>query len=40
MFFGQFLTERPFSLVLAIVGVAAWVALWIFMHVLAQDERR
>ena len=26
MFLGQFLTERPFSVVLAVAGVAGWIA--------------
>ena len=40
MFFGQFLTEQPFSLALALLGMAAWAALWIFTLVLAEDEER
>ena len=27
LFFGQFLSDRPFSIVLALCGVCAWVAL-------------
>lgn len=38
MFFGQFLTDRPFSLPLAIWGMVAWAALWIFTLVLAEDD--
>jgi hypothetical protein len=40
MLFGQFLTERPFSLALASAGAATWLALWVFVLVLAQGERR
>ena len=27
LFFGQFLSDRPFSIVMASCGIAAWVAL-------------
>ena len=40
MFFGQFLTDRPFSLRLAVWGMAAWAALWIFTLVLAEGDGR
>ena len=37
MFLGQFLTERPFSVVLAVAGVAGWIACWAFTLVLAGE---
>ena len=40
MFFGQFLTERPFSLVLAILGMILCVLLWVFTLFLARGEAR
>ena len=40
MFLGQFLTERPFSVVLAVAGVAGWIACGALTLVLAgRDER-
>jgi hypothetical protein len=35
--FGQFLTDRPYSVVLAIVGVATWFALIGFTFLVAND---
>lgn len=29
MVFGQFLTERPFSILLAVIGLAIWVTLFV-----------
>lgn len=40
MFFGQFLTDRPFSAMLALAGVAAWTALWAFTLVLSGGNGR
>jgi hypothetical protein len=37
---GQFLTDRPYSITLAMVGSGAWVALWVLTFVLAKDEQR
>ena len=38
MFFGQFLTDRPFSVVLGLTGITAWVAFWVFTLLLAEEE--
>jgi hypothetical protein len=38
MIFGQFLTDRSFSMVLAAAGIATWIALWALTLVLAEDE--
>ena len=38
-FFGQFLTDRPFSLALAIVGIASASGLWVAVMLLAEDKR-
>jgi len=37
MFFGQFLTDRPFSVVLGVAGITAWIALWVLTLLLAQE---
>ena len=37
MFFGQFLTDRPFSVVLGLTGITAWVAFWVFTLLLAEE---
>jgi hypothetical protein len=40
MFLGQFLTERPFSVALAVAGVAGWIACWALTLVLSgRDDR-
>ena len=41
LFLGQFLSDRPFSLVLALFGVAAWTALTGFALAVAgiEDQR-
>ena len=39
MFFGQFLTDRPFSVGLAMLGAAGWAGFWIFTLLLAEDRR-
>ena len=38
MFFGQFLTERPFSVALAIIGGIASVAFWALALTLSGGE--
>jgi len=38
MFFGQFLSEGPFSPVLALAGVLTWVSLFCFAVMLAGKE--
>ena len=38
MFFGQFLTERPFSVALAIIGGIASVAFWALVLALSGSE--
>lgn len=38
LFFGQFLGDQPFSLVLAISGIAAWAVLIAWALVLAGGE--
>jgi len=38
-FFGQFLADRPFSLALAVFGIASASALWLGVMVLAKDMR-
>lgn len=35
LFFGQFLGDRPFSLILAMSGIAAWAVLIVWALVLA-----
>ena len=40
MFLGQFLTERPFSAVLAAAGVAGWMGCWVITLVLSGEEDR
>lgn len=39
LFLGQFLGERPFSLTLALSGIAAWMALMIFALVVAGGDK-
>jgi len=39
-FLSQFLTERPFSIELAMAGVGVWLALWMFTLALAKEYRR
>ncbi|MBI2185735.1 MAG: hypothetical protein HYU37_01285 [Acidobacteria bacterium] len=39
LLFGQFLTERPYSLLLALVGVVVWTILIGWVFVLAAGER-
>jgi len=39
MFFGQLLTDRQFSVVLGVAGIATWTALWVFTFLLAQEEQ-
>jgi hypothetical protein len=36
-FLGQFLTGRPFSLMLAVLGVAATIGLWVMVMLLAES---
>jgi len=36
LFFGQFLSDRPFSLMLAVVGILSWFALFSWALVLAR----
>ena len=38
MFFGQLLTDRPFSLTIGVMGIATWIAFWAFTLVVAKDE--
>jgi len=40
LFLGQFLNERPFSLTLALSGIAAWIAFMIFALVVARGGER
>ena len=40
MLLGQFLVDRPFSIVLAVTGTIAWLLFWSLMFVLAQGEHR
>ena len=40
MFFGQYLAERPFSAVLSVAGITAWIAFWVFTLLLAGDENQ
>ena len=37
LFFGQFLSERPFSLTLAVSGIGAWIALMAYAIALASE---
>ena len=41
LFLGQFLSERPFSLILALFGIAAWTVLTGFALIVAgvEDKR-
>jgi hypothetical protein len=39
LFFGQFLSDRPFSATLALFGIASWFALLSWALVLAREER-
>ena len=38
-FLGQLLTDRPFSVRLAIVGIATWTLLWALTLLLAEAKR-
>ena len=38
-FFGQFLTDRPFSGWLAVGGIATSMLLWVATLLLAEDKR-
>ena len=38
-FLGQFLTDQPFSLLLAVLGMASMIALWLVVMWLAEDEQ-
>jgi len=38
-FLGQLLTDRPFSVRLAIVGIATWTLLWALTLFLAEAKR-
>lgn len=38
-FLGQLLTDRPFSIGLAIAGIATWTLLWALTLVLAEKKR-
>ncbi len=38
MFFGQFLTDRPFSIWLGLAGLSAWLLFWTLAVVLAAEE--
>ncbi len=40
MFFGQFLTDRPFSAIIAMAGLSASVSLWVLALTLAKEDRR
>ncbi len=40
MFFGQFLTDRPFSAGLAAAAATASILLWLFALVLAKEDER
>jgi hypothetical protein len=39
LLFGQFLIERPYSVILAAIGVAVWAILIAWVFVLAAGER-
>jgi hypothetical protein len=39
MFFAQFLTDRPFSVILGLIGITAWIAFWVFTLLLAEEEQ-
>ena len=38
MFLGPFLTDRPFSLVVAVTGFGIWAALAVFVFVVAEND--
>jgi len=38
-FLGQFLTDRPFSVRLAMLGVAGSIVLWVMTLLLAEEKR-
>ena len=38
MFFGQFLSDRPFSLWLGLAGLAAWLLFWGLAFLFAGGE--
>ena len=40
MFLGQYLTERPFSVTLALAGVTGWIAFWALTLVLSGGDGR
>ena len=40
LLFGQFLSDRPYSLPLAAVGVASWALLIVVVFVIAEDEHK
>jgi len=40
LLFGQFLSDRPYSLALAAVGIASWSVLIGFVFVLAEGEQK
>jgi hypothetical protein len=39
-FFGQLLTDRPFSFVVALTGVAASILLWSYALLIAREDAR
>ncbi len=40
LLFGQFLSERPYSLALALGGVVVWLLLIVAVFALAEGERK
>jgi hypothetical protein len=38
MFFGQFLSDRPFSVWLGIAGLIAWLLCWVLAYLAAGGE--
>ena len=39
LLFGQFLSDRPYSLALAAVGIASWSVLIVVVFVIAEGEQ-
>ena len=38
MFFGQFLSDRPFSVWLGVAGLFAWLLCWVLAYLAAGGE--
>jgi hypothetical protein len=39
LFFGQFLTDRPFSIVIAFTGLALWAVMMVGTLILAAEDQ-